>query len=145
MDEKSSEEEILNVIYKNAHIGLQSISDILPETEDEDMKRELTEEYEVYEEFIGRLRAYMREKKVEPKEIGPFKKAMIFTGVKVDTLRDDSRSHVAEMMIKGTVMGITEIGALLSANIGAPIEVKNFAEELKTLEEKYEKRLKRLL
>ena len=145
MDEKSSEEEILNVIYKNAHIGLQSISDILPETEDEDMKRELTEEYERYEEFIGRLRAYMREKKVEPKEIGPFKKAMIFTGVKVDTLRDDSRSHVAEMMIKGTVMGITEIGALLSANIGAPIEVKNFAEELKTLEEKYEKRLKRLL
>lgn len=145
MDEKSSEEEILNVIYKNAHIGLQSISDILPETEDEDMKRELTEEYEGYEEFIGRLRAYMREKKVEPKEIGPFKKAMIFTGVKVDTLRDDSRSHVAEMMIKGTVMGITEIGALLSANVGAPIEVKNFAEELKTLEEKYEKRLKRLL
>ena len=145
MDEKSSNEQILNVLYKNAHIGLQSISDILPETNDKDMKKELSDEYDGYEQFIARLRAYMKEVDVEPKNIGPFKKAMIFTGVKVDTLRDDSRSHVAEMMIKGTVMGITEIGSLLSANTDIPIEIKKFAEELKTLEEKYEKRLKSLL
>ena len=145
MDEKSSHAEMLNVLYKNAHIGLQSISDVMKETEDEDMRKELSDEYEGYEAYIAELRAYMKEKGVEPKNIGPMKKFMILTGVKMDTIKDDSRSHIAEMMIKGTVMGITEIGEMLSANQNADIEIKKYAERLKTLEEGYEERLKKLL
>ena len=37
-------------VYKNAHIALQSISDLIPEVEDEGIKNELQEEYEGYED-----------------------------------------------------------------------------------------------
>ncbi len=145
MDEKSTEKELLTAIFKNAHIALQAISDVEPETKNDEMKRELADEYEGYERFIGSISAYMKERGIETKDLSPMKKAMMHTAVKLDTLRDDSRSHVAEMLIKGTVMGITELGELISANKTTNPKVLDFAEELKNLEELYEKRLKELL
>ena len=145
MDEKATEKELLDVIWKNAHIAMQAISDIVGETNDEDMKKELADEYEGYEKFVSEVGAYMREKGLEPKDVNFMKKAMMYTGIKMDAMRDDSRSHIAEMLIKGTVMGITELGALLSANRQASDTVKNYAEKLKELEEGYEVRLKKLL
>ena len=145
MDEKSTEKELLTAIFKNAHIGLQAISDIEPETDNEEMKKELADEYEGYEKFISSISAYMKERGIETKDLNPMKKAMMYTAVKMDTIKDDSRSHVAEMMIKGTVTGITELGSLITANKEAPQAVIKFAQELKDLEECYEKRLKVLL
>ena len=145
MDEKSTEKELLNVIWKNAHIAMQAISDVSPETEDEEMKRELADQYEGYEKFVSSVRAYMEERGIEPKDVNFIKKAMMTMGVKMNSMKDDSRSHIAEMMIKGTVMGITELGELLSSNSQASEEVLNFARELKSIEEEYEERLKNLL
>ena len=133
-------------IYKNAHIALQSISNIINETNHPEMKNELNEQYEGYEKFIGELSAYMREVGVEPKDIGVMQKAFMFTSVKMNTLADDSKSHIAELMIKGTVMGITELTELLNGygdKLGE--QTKNFLRQLLSLEEEYEQRLKKLL
>lgn len=145
MDEKSTEKELLNVIWKNAHIAMQAISDVSPETDNEEMKRELADEYDGYERFVSSVRAYMQERGIEPKDVNFVKKTMMTMGVKMNAMKDDSRSHIAEMMIKGTVMGITELGELLSSNSQASEEVLNFANELKSIEEEYEERLKNLL
>ena len=145
MDEESTEKELLNVIWKNAHIAMQAISDVAPETENEEMKRELADEYEGYEKFVSSIHSYMKERGIEPKDVNFMKKAMMTMGIKMNSMRDDSRSHIAEMMIKGTVMGVTELGELLSSNRQASEEVLNFARELKSIEEEYEERLKKLL
>ena len=50
-------------VYKNAHIALQSISDILPAVEDEELKKELKEEYDGYEKLIGEISGYLAEKR----------------------------------------------------------------------------------
>ena len=39
------------------------------------------------------------------------KKAMMWGSIKMSTLTDNSRSHIAEMMVQGTVMGITALRA----------------------------------
>ena len=145
MDEKATEKELLDAIFKNAHIGMQAISDVIKQTDDEDMKKELADEYEGYEKFVSSVSEYMKKTGVETKDINPMKKAMMYMGIKMDSMRDDSRSHIAEMMIKGTITGITELGELISANKEASEEVIRFARELKSLEETYEERLKRLL
>ena len=67
----------LNDTYKNAHIALQSISDLLPEVEDDDIKKELQEEYEGYEKIIGKISTFMAENGVEPKDINAFKKVFV--------------------------------------------------------------------
>ena len=146
MNYKNIDEEVLTSVYKNAHIALQSISNVIGETTDEKMKNELIGEYYGYESFIGKLSSYMKEIGCEPKDIGFLQKAFMFTSIKMNTLTDDSTSHIAELMIKGTVMGITELTEILN-NHESELNEKtvSLTKELLSLEESYEQRLKKLL
>ena len=146
MENKNLDKEALISIYKNAHIALQSISDIIGETDDGKMKEELSLQYEGYEKFIGKLSTFMKETGVEPQDINFMQKAFMFTAVKMNTLTNDSASHIAQLMIKGTVNGITELAELLNGH-GKELgeKVRLFAKELKDLEESYEERLKKLV
>ena len=146
MNYQNIDHEVLTSIYKNAHIALQSISNVIGEVDHQNMKKELEEEYEGYENFIGELSSYMKSIKLEPKDIGVLKKAMMFTAIKMNTLTDDSKSHVAELMIKGTVMGITELTEIKNNHCSELGEkTKEFLNKLLCLEEDYEQRLKQFL
>ncbi len=139
-------ENVINLVYKNAHVALQSISNVLPETANKDMRDELRRQYEGYEKIIGEISEYMSQKSFKPKDINPMKKAMLFTSIKMNTLSDDSKSHIAEMMLKGTIMGITELRQLISKHEGSvDSEVIDFAKKLLNLEEDYEQTLKQML
>lgn len=132
-------------VYKNAHIALQSISDLIPAVDDDDIKVELKDQYEGYEKFIGKLSSFLAENQIEPKDVNPFKKAMLWSSIKMKTLFDNSRNQVAEMMINGTVMGINELTAMKNEGTILDKEVLSFVEELLSLEEDYEERLKKYL
>lgn len=146
MIDENLNQECVNAIFQNAHIAMQSISNLLPECSSVDMKEELSDEYDGYQKFIGEFTKFITEKGYEQKDVNLMKKAMLYTSVKMNVLTDDSRSHTADMMVKGTVMGITELKQLLSRSDGqVDEEILQFAKDLLTLEESYEKRLKTLL
>ena len=135
----------INDAYKNAHIALQSISDLLPSIKSEELKNELQEQYEGYEQIIGKISTFMAENKLEPKDISPMKKAMLWGSIKMKTMFNDSQNQAAEMMINGTVMGINELTAMKNENENLTDEVSSFIDEILTLEEEYEQRLKKYL
>ncbi len=132
-------------VYKNAHIALQSISDVLPAVEDEKLKKELHDEYEGYEKIIGKISSYLAEKGIEPKDVNVFKKAMLWSSVKMKTFIDDSKNNIADMMIKGTVTGINELAAMKNEEKNYDEEVADFISELLALEEGYHENLKKYL
>lgn len=138
-------QKAINDIYKNAHIALQSISDLIPAVEDDDIKNELREEYEGYEKIIGKISSFMAENGIEPKDVNPFKKAMLWSSIKMKTLFNSSRNQVAEMMINGTVMGINELTAMKNEGSNLDEGVLELLEELLALEERYEQELKKYL
>ena len=109
--ETKSPEETLAEIYRNAQLALVSISDILPAVEDETIKNELHSQHEEYERFSAKAAVLARDMGLELKEPNPMKKAMMWGSIKMNTLTDNSRSHIAEMMVQGTVMGITALRA----------------------------------
>ena len=135
----------INDVYKNAHIALQSISDLLPAVDGDGIRNELKDQYDGYEKAIGEISTFMAEQGLEPKDINPFKKAMMWSGIKMNTMFDNSRTHVAEIMIKGTVMGITELTAMKNESENLDDEVLKFLDDLLALEEEYEQRLKKYL
>ena len=61
------------------------------------------------------------------------------------TLFNNSRNQVAEMMINGTVMGINELTAMKNEGTNLDEGVLSLLEELLSLEEEYEQRLKKFL
>ena len=113
METKKSE-EVLAEIYRNTQLAIQSISDILPETQDEQLREELTRQHEEYEQIGGRAAQLARDKGIELKNPNPVKKVMMWSSIKISTLTDSSRAHIAEMMTQGTVMGITSLKSTLS-------------------------------
>ena len=145
MEVKKSE-EILAEIYRNCQLALESISDILPEIEDEGIKAEILRQHEEYEKICGRAACLARDKALELKETNPMKKAMMWGSIKMNTLTDNSRAHIAEMMIQGTVMGITSLKTSLSElPKDDDEEITALLKDLIALEEEFEKKLKTFL
>ena len=96
-------EEALAEIYRNAQLALQSISNILPQVDDSETRAQLEEQHEEYERFSAKAAILAKNKGIELKEPNPFKKAMMWGSIKMNTMTDNSRSHIAEMMVQGTV------------------------------------------
>ena len=87
-----------------------------------------------------------KDKALEVKEPNPMKKAMMWTSVKMNTLADNSRSHIADMMIQGTVMGLTSLKTSYGERpVNDDEEISALANELISLEERFEERLKTYL
>ena len=145
MPEKKNE-EILAEIYRNCQLALTSIADILPAIEDEKIKAEILRQHEEYEKISAKAAVIAKNKGLELKEPNPLKKAMMWGSIKMNTLTDNSTPHIAEMMIQGTVMGITALKTSLSDSEGfGDGEIIELLKELITLEEDFEKRLKEFL
>lgn len=140
-------EEVLAEIHRNCMLALQSISDILPETEDTDIRETLLKQHEEYEKLGSKAALLAREKSIELKNPGPIKKAMMWSSIKMSTMNDNSRAHIAEMMTQGTVMGITALKSSLAdmSDENADQDIRALAQELLHTEEQFEKSWKSLI
>lgn len=145
MNKEKLNEKAINDVYKNAHIALQSLEDLIPSVPDKSLKAELNDEYRGYKKLIDEISSYMKKNKLSPKDINPFKKTMLRCSIKMKTVMNNSRNQVAEMMINGTVMGIIELTAMKNEGSNLKDEVKGFVENLLSLEEKYQENLKKFL
>lgn len=145
MDNLDYNTKAINDIYKNAHIAMQSIADLLPAVEKFDIEEELKYQYDGYDKIIAKISAFMADNNIEPKDINPFKKAMLWGSIKMKTLMNNSQNQVAEMMINGTVMGINELTAMKNESTNLNEGVLSLLNELLSLEEGYEQRLKQYL
>ena len=139
-------EEVLAEIYRNAQLALQSISNILPQVEDEEIRTELLAQHEVYEQFSAKAAVLAKDKGIELKEPNPFKKAMMWGSIKMNTLTDNSRAHIADMMVQGTVMGNTSLRTSASEfEPDGDEEIYALLDEMLKAEEQFEKKWKEYL
>ena len=140
-------EEALSEIYRNAQLALVSIADILPEVgEDEQIKTELHAQHEEYEKISARASVLASNMGLELKEPNPMKKAMMWGSIKMNAMKDNSRAHIAEMMVQGTVMGITALRATLGETPEhGNEEIITLLKEMIEMEETFEKRWKQFI
>ena len=145
MQKKS--EEILAEVHRNCQLALQSITNILPESEDTSVREELLREHEEYEKMCARAAIIAKDKNIELKNPGPIKKAMMWSSIKMSTMTDNSRAHIAEMMAQGTVMGITAIRSSLSdmSDEEEDEDIRKLAEDVLALEERFEEIWKEMI
>lgn len=139
-------EEALAEIYRNAQLALVSITDILPAVEDEEIKTELHAQHEEYEHFSAKAAILAKDMNIELKEPNPMKKAMMWGSIKMNTLTDNSRSHIADMMVQGTVMGVNALRTTANdlADDGNE-DIAALLREMIETEERFEKKWKEFL
>ncbi len=146
MADLKKDSEIIAEIYRNAQLALTSISDILPEVEDVAIKEEILRQHEEYEKVCSKAAELAHKFDVDVKEPNPMKKAMMWSAIKMGTANDNSPQNIAQMMIRGTVNGITSLRtSLTDGSKFMDEEVKSLLTELIELEEGFEEKFKAFL
>jgi len=144
--ENKSNSEIVAEIYRNAQLALTSISDIITEVEDGDIREEIMRQHEEYEKICSKAAKLALNFDLDLKGPSPIKKAMMWSAIKMGTANDNSSQNIAQMMIRGTVNGITSLKTSLTD--GEKVmdgEVKKLLTELIAMEEGFEKKLKKFI
>ena len=101
--------ELLNRMYKNVKMGSDSIINLMPKVKDEALRTEMTKELSRLEGFSSEIGKMLRAGGKKPKEEGIVSKLSSKMGINMNTMIDSTSSHIAEMMIEGYTMGITDM------------------------------------
>ena len=105
---------LLSELYKNMKMGADSIVNISSKVGEGELRDELARQLDTYESFSKKIGMLIYESGNEPKEENIMSKMASKVGMAMNTLADSSNSHIAEMMIEGATMGITENTKLLN-------------------------------
>lgn len=136
---------ILNEINKGIKMGMDSISNITDKVQDNEFKDLLLYEYDRYNSILNRVNSELKNYDDIPKEVPPMQKVMGYMDVEFSTLTDKSNSKIAEMMLKGTNMGIIEGIRLKNRNPEMAPSIKNILDDFIAFQENNVEDLKKYL
>lgn len=127
--------ELLNYIYQNSQMGTNTIKQLLDIAEDAEFKSLLKSQYDDYKGINDTAKSLLNENGYDEKGIGSFEKMRTYLMINMQTLTDKSSSHIAEMLIIGSNMGIIQAIKNIGKYKNANPKVLNLMEKLKAFEE----------
>lgn len=105
---KTREAEMLEKIYKNMKMGSDSMVNLMSAAKDSEFKSLMTAQLDGYEKFASQARTRLLEVDGDPKEENVMTKMWASVGMKMNTMMDSTTSHIAEMIIEGSTMGMND-------------------------------------
>lgn len=126
-------------------MGKDSIDYIIDKVESKQLKKELEKELSEYQMTMDKIeKIYPDYNNGEPHSPGPVAKAMLFSGVNMETFMDKSNTKISEILLKGLNMGIVE-GRKILNNKKLDEKVNKLIEEFITMQEESVEALKKFL
>ena len=111
--EKTATETLLGELYKEMKMGASSLTDILGKVKDGGLREEITRQLDEYGKFAKTAGDRLLDFGVKPKEDGVMTRISAKVGMAINTMTDSTTSHLAQMIIEGDTMGITELTRLV--------------------------------
>lgn len=105
---KTSVSDAVSQVYKNMKMGESALLDLLPKVHDETLREEMIAHLEGYQRFSDEAKKMLDEEHREAKDASIFTKMSAKMGTAMNTMMDSTASHIAEMIIEGSTMGITD-------------------------------------
>lgn len=136
---------LLNFVYQNAQMGVDSIRQLMGIVENKELKEHLKTQFQGYEEFQNTARQMLEENGFDEKEISAFSKIGTYLMINMQLLTDKSATHIAEMMIQGSNMGVIDAIKNLNECEDAEQDIRNLMEKLQKFEEHNIEKLKEFL
>ena len=120
---------------------------ILGKAEDETLRENLSADLDTYEGYAKRAKEKLEAMSVEPKGVNALQKLPAEMGITMSTLTDRSNSKMAELMIEGAVMGVTEFKELIreADKNGASLENVRLAGDVLSFHEEMINKMRRYL
>lgn len=137
--------KILDELHKGAKMGMDSIAIVSEKVGDANFKDNLSYQYHEYSDIAEKVNAIYQKYGDIPNHSNITEQAMAWTGIQMNTITDKSNSHIADMLIQGTTMGIIEGRKLLNQNPNMDPEIKQVLDCFVKMQENSVEQLKTFL
>ncbi len=134
-----------NGIYQNASMGMESITYLYDRIKDDAMRAEMQTQHCQYNNIAVKATELLNRGHEFPKDKGPMSEIGLWAGVQMNLMKDSSSSHIAEMIMQGSTMGIINIIRLQKEYPDASEELKILSNQLIQIEENNFQRMKAYL
>lgn len=137
--------ELLNAIYKNVTMATHAIDSLQDKIADQKLLKLMNKQNKIYETITAECEDLSGHISEDLKAINPIAKMTSSVSINLKTMMNDQTSHIAEMLIQGSTMGITEIIKAIGEYPSAHKEIKDVAIKLQHSEEEFVDSLKTFL
>lgn len=128
--------KVLNFIYQNSQMGVDTIEQLEKMVADKQFKKYLKDKYDGYCEIHRLAKAKLNNHGYDEKGISSFEKIRTYLMINLQTITDKSSSHIAEMLMIGSTMGIINALRCLTDYPKASKDILDLMNKLKEFEEK---------
>lgn len=127
--------ELLNYIYQNAQMGITSIEHIIDIAKDASFIKFLKKQKYGYESISDKVIKILNKNDELEKGLSTFTKIKTYLMINAQAITDKSTSHLSEMMIIGSTMGVIDTIKNLEKYNTLDSEYINLLKELHNYEE----------
>ncbi len=122
VNEMKEKNELLMHIYDISYMGSYSTNKLLTKLKNKDnkIKKLLEDELQIYDLYKKKSEKLIKKAKLELPAQNIMSKMMSSMGIMMETMKDNSDSAIASMLVEGFTMGIVEMEA----------KIKNYREEV---------------
>ncbi len=141
------EATVLDAIFKNVKMASDSILNLMPKVQNQQLKSDLTVQLSTYEAFASRAAKQLGKEGIKPQEEGWMTRMGAKWGTMMNTMKDSTTSHLVEMVIEGTTMGVNDMMEQMRICKRTEVsdEVRHLAQDVLDYEEKVLRDMKEYL
>ena len=137
--------ELLNFIYQNSQMGVDTIKQLIDITEDEKFKVHLESDLDQYQDINMTAKGLLNTNGYDEKGISTLDKIKTYLMINMQTMMDKTTSHIAEMLIIGSDMGVVDAIRNIEKYKDAEKDILALMKKLLKFEENNIKQLKTFL
>jgi hypothetical protein len=106
--------DLLEKTYQNAKIGITAIEEVLDKASDTKLIQDLKNQLKDYSEIANKAKEELVKNGAEVKEKPIYDRAMMRGNIKMNLWMEPTDSKIADMVIKGSTMGMTQMTKLIN-------------------------------
>ena len=137
--------ELLNFIYQNSQMGVGTIEHLIGINEDEELKKHLMFQLNGYREIRTAVKSLLNKNGYDEKGISTLEKTRTYLMINMQTLINKTPSHISEMLIIGSNMGVIDAIKNIKKYQGAEREILELMDKLLKFEDQNIQQLKNFL
>lgn len=121
--------ELVKTIFQNAEMSKEILARMIKICNDSNLRASLAEEFAQYHEVTAQAKSIIDERgyNIRTNRSG---KAASLAGITLNTMIDKTSTHLAEMMVQGSIMGVIDMKRALNDYTGADDRVRELANKL---------------
>ncbi|HHY52945.1 MAG TPA: hypothetical protein GX499_06855 [Clostridiales bacterium] len=145
MEQTKQDISALNNVYKNASMGIKATEMLIDKTEDVEFSKTLHKFLVDYTDVKDKAAEALAEYGQRPQSSALMEDGALWMGVQMNTLLDKTSSHMAEMLIQGSSMGMIDNTKTLNTHKNLSPKVEKLTRRLNEIEENNVEAMKRYL